>query len=121
MEEIKIIIASHKKYQKPVENIYLPVQVGAEGKEKIEWYNVLKNWFKSNLYLVLLSYSYVFIIFYLIYYFNNDLKIVLKYYVDIIEFFKTLSILSFTAGVFTVTLKYFQYLLLEICIFLIFP
>ena len=81
-----------------------------EGKEKIEWYNVLKNWFKSNLYLVLLSYSSVFIIFYLIYYFNNDLKIVLKDYVDIIEFFKTLSILSFTAGVFTVTLKYFQYL-----------
>lgn len=38
MEEIKIIIASHKKYQKPVENIYLPVQVGAEGKEKIEGY-----------------------------------------------------------------------------------
>ena len=52
---------------------------------------------------------------------TNDLKIVLKDYVDIIEFFKTLSILSFTAGVFTVTLKYFQYLLLEICIFLIFP
>ena len=38
MEEIKIIIASHKKYQKPVENIYLPVQVGAEGKEKIDGY-----------------------------------------------------------------------------------
>jgi len=38
LEEIKIIIASHKKYQKPVENIYLPVQVGAEGKEKIEGY-----------------------------------------------------------------------------------
>ena len=38
MEEIKIIIASHKKYQKPAENIYLPVQVGAEGKEKIDGY-----------------------------------------------------------------------------------
>ena len=38
MEEIKIIIASHKKSQKPAENIYLPVQVGAEGKEKIDGY-----------------------------------------------------------------------------------
>ena len=38
MEEIKIIIASHKKYQKLAENIYLPVQVGAEGKEKIDGY-----------------------------------------------------------------------------------
>lgn len=81
-----------------------------EDKDKIEWYEVLKNWLKSNLYLVFLSYSSVFIIFYLFYYFNNDLKTALKNYIDIIEFFKTLCIFSFTAGVFTVTLKYFQYL-----------
>ena len=35
-----------------------------EDKDKIEWYEVLKNWLKSNLYLVFLSYSSVFIIFY---------------------------------------------------------
>ena len=38
MDKIKIIIASHKRYQKPEEKIYMPVQVGAEGKEKIEGY-----------------------------------------------------------------------------------
>ena len=38
MDKIKIIIASHKRYQKPEEKMYMPVQVGAEGKEKIEGY-----------------------------------------------------------------------------------
>ena len=38
MDKIKIIIASHKRYQKPEEKMYMPVQVGAEGKEKIEPY-----------------------------------------------------------------------------------
>ena len=38
MDKIKIIIASHKRYQIPEEKIYMPVQVGAEGKEKIEGY-----------------------------------------------------------------------------------
>lgn len=81
-----------------------------EDQGKIKWYEVLKYWLKSNLYLVFLSYSSIFIVFYLFYYFSNDLKTALKNYKDIIEFFKTLSILSFSAGVFTVTLKYFQYL-----------
>lgn len=35
MKDIKIIIASHKKYQTPKDEIYLPLQVGAEGKEDI--------------------------------------------------------------------------------------
>ena len=34
LDKIKIIIASHKRYQKPEEKMYMPVQVGAEGKEK---------------------------------------------------------------------------------------
>ena len=38
MKDIKIIVAAHKKYQMPNSNIYIPVQVGAEGKEKIEGY-----------------------------------------------------------------------------------
>ena len=38
MDKIKIIITSHKRYQIPEEKIYMPVQVGAEGKEKIEGY-----------------------------------------------------------------------------------
>lgn len=32
---IKIIVATHKKYQMPKVDIYLPIQVGAEGKEKL--------------------------------------------------------------------------------------
>ena len=36
MKDIKILVATHKKYQMPKSEIYLPVQVGAEGKEKIE-------------------------------------------------------------------------------------
>lgn len=36
MKDIKLIICAHKKYQTPIDNMYLPVQVGAEGKEIIE-------------------------------------------------------------------------------------
>lgn len=35
MKKIKIIIATHKKYQMPKEKMYLPLQVGAEGKEDL--------------------------------------------------------------------------------------
>ena len=35
MEKVKIIVATHKKYQMPKDEIYLPVQVGSEGKESI--------------------------------------------------------------------------------------
>lgn len=78
--------------------------------EKSPWYIVLKNWFISNSYLIFLSYSSLFIFFYLFYYFNSDLNKALKDYVEIIDFFKTICFFSFTAGIFTVTLKYFQYL-----------
>ena len=37
MKDVKIIVATHKKYQMPTEEIYIPVQVGAEGKEKLEY------------------------------------------------------------------------------------
>lgn len=33
MKDVKIIIATHKKYQMPRDMLYLPVHVGAEGKE----------------------------------------------------------------------------------------
>lgn len=32
MKNIKVIVATHKKYQMPSDKLYLPVQVGAEGK-----------------------------------------------------------------------------------------
>ena len=32
---IKILVASHKKYQMPKDSIYFPMQVGAEGKDDI--------------------------------------------------------------------------------------
>ena len=35
-KNIKVIVAAHKKYQMPNEKMYIPVQVGAEGKSKID-------------------------------------------------------------------------------------
>lgn len=35
MKNIKVIIATHKKYEMPNDKMYLPVHVGAEGKESI--------------------------------------------------------------------------------------
>ena len=35
MKNIKIIVATHKKYQMPKEKIYLPLHVGAEGKDDL--------------------------------------------------------------------------------------
>ena len=32
---VKVIIATHKKYQMPADDMYLPVHVGAEGKNSI--------------------------------------------------------------------------------------
>ena len=37
-KNIKIIVAAHKRYEMPGDKMYIPVQVGAEGKEKIEEY-----------------------------------------------------------------------------------
>lgn len=37
-KNVKIIVATHKKYQMPNDELYIPVQVGTEGKEKIEGY-----------------------------------------------------------------------------------
>lgn len=34
-EKVKIIVATHKKYEMPKDSIYLPLQVGAEGKESL--------------------------------------------------------------------------------------
>ena len=35
MRDIKIIVAAHKPYRMPSDGMYLPVQVGASGKESI--------------------------------------------------------------------------------------
>ena len=53
MKNIKIIVATHKKYKMPEDKMYIPVQVGAEGKEKIEGYqpdNVGENISSKNPY-----------------------------------------------------------------------
>lgn len=53
MKNIKIIVATHKKYKMPENKMYIPVQVGAEGKEKIEGYqpdNVGENISNKNPY-----------------------------------------------------------------------
>lgn len=38
MKKIKIIVATHKKYKMPNDDMYIPVQVGKEGKEHIDGY-----------------------------------------------------------------------------------
>lgn len=50
MKNVKIIIATHKKYEMPKDSLYLPVQVGAEGKESIGYQqdNDGKNISKKN-------------------------------------------------------------------------
>ena len=35
MKDIKIIVATHKKYQMPKDDVYIPLQVGKEGKETL--------------------------------------------------------------------------------------
>ena len=35
MKNIKIIIATHKKYEMPKDNMYIPIHVGKEGKEDL--------------------------------------------------------------------------------------
>ena len=53
MKSIKIVVAAHKKYQMPNDKMYIPVKVGAEGKEKIEGYkpdNVGENISNKNPY-----------------------------------------------------------------------
>ena len=35
MDKIKIIVATHKKYKMPEDEIYMPVHVGKKGKESI--------------------------------------------------------------------------------------
>lgn len=37
MKNVKIIVATHKKYKMPEDEIYLPLQVGAEGKENLDY------------------------------------------------------------------------------------
>lgn len=36
-KNVKIIIATHKEYQMPIDNIYIPIQVGAEGKKELRY------------------------------------------------------------------------------------
>ena len=52
MKNIKIIVATHKKYQMPNDDIYLPIHVGAEGKESIGYQadNVGENISNKNSY-----------------------------------------------------------------------
>ena len=35
MKKISVIVATHKKYQMPTDSLYIPVQVGAEGKDDL--------------------------------------------------------------------------------------
>ena len=40
MKKIKIIVATHKKYEMPNDDMYIPIQVGSEGKEKLILMNI---------------------------------------------------------------------------------
>ena len=52
MKNIKILVATHKKYDMPDSDIYLPIQVGAEGKEDLgyEYDNKGENISSKNAY-----------------------------------------------------------------------
>lgn len=52
MKDIKIIVATHKKYQMPEDKMYLPVHVGAEGKEDLGYQkdNIGENISSKNAY-----------------------------------------------------------------------
>lgn len=69
-----------------------------------------KEFFGKNLYLILLGYALLYLIFYTFYYFNTSFNSILKEYDKYIEYLKALSLFAFTGGIFTVALKYIQYL-----------
>ncbi|UII81227.1 hypothetical protein [Flagellimonas sp. CMM7] len=69
-----------------------------------------KYFFGKYLYIILLGYSLLYLIFYSIYYFNSEVNEFLKDYDRYIEYLKSLSLFAFTGGIFTVALKYIQYL-----------
>ena len=77
------------------------------GKDLFSWLKVV---FSKHLYLVFLSYSSGFLIFYSFYSLHDGFNTYLRDYDDFIQTLKTICILSFTAGIFTVALKYIQYL-----------
>jgi hypothetical protein len=72
--------------------------------------NIIKDFFVKHLYLILLGFSFGYLIFYSIYYFNESFNAYLSNYNEFVEYLKNISLLSFTAGIFTVSLKYIQYL-----------
>ena len=45
---VKILVASHKKYRMPTDEIYLPLHVGAEGKTDPEGRPLDLGWTKDN-------------------------------------------------------------------------
>ena len=49
--DIKIIIAAHKKYRMPQDDIYIPLHVGAEGKESIGYQAIIPEKTYQNLIL----------------------------------------------------------------------
>ncbi|MDK0622146.1 MAG: DUF4422 domain-containing protein [Clostridium perfringens] len=47
-KEVKIIIATHKKYKMPTDNMYLPLHVGAEGKKDKDGIELNLGYIKDN-------------------------------------------------------------------------
>lgn len=75
-----------------------------------QWKHTTKEFFIKNGYIILLGYSFIYLIFYSFYYFNTGVNCYLKPYDTYIEYLKSLSLFAFTGGIFTVALKYIQYL-----------
>lgn len=73
------------------------------------WLNI-KVFFGKHLYLIFLGFSVGYLIFYTCYYFNNNFHEFLFEYNEYIIYLKTISLYAFTAGIFTVSLKYIHYL-----------
>ena len=45
---VKIIVATHKKYQMPIDHIYIPLHVGADGKKDAEGNDLDFGYIKDN-------------------------------------------------------------------------
>lgn len=70
----------------------------------------IKLFFKDHWLIIAMTYSSCFLIFFIVYSLNKSFNNYLLNYTELIDFLKTIAILTFTSGIFASALKYIQYL-----------
>ena len=73
------------------------------------WQNFL-TFIKKNAYIFFLAIAFVYFVLYSIYHFSNKVHLALNEYDTILKYFADVSIFFFTAGIFSASLKYLQFL-----------